>query len=118
MPGYLVHQQAAMTCPHGGTISIVAGQPRTLALMAVATTASVITVAGCPFQIPFGTGTKPQPCVLVRWANVSARVKVMGLPVLVQATPAGTGGGVCQSVEQIPQGPPIVTSVQGRVFAT
>lgn len=119
MPGYLVHEQATMTCPHGGTVSIVAGQPRTSALaMKVMTSASLVTVAGCPFQVPIPTGTKPQPCVTVKWANVSARVKVLGLPVAVQATPSGTGGGICLSVEQIPQGPPNVVFVQGRAFAT
>jgi hypothetical protein len=74
----------------------------------------MITVAGCPFQVPIGTGTKPQPCVKVQWTLVSTRVQINGQPVLLQPAP-GPGSGVCQSVEQIPQGPPVVNVIQQRV---
>ena len=60
------------------------------------------TVAGCPFQVPVGAGTKPQPCVKVQWPVPATRVKVDGQPVLLQ-----TSTGLCQSAEQIPQGPPV-----------
>jgi hypothetical protein len=76
----------------------------------------LISVAGCPFQIPIGTGTVPQPCVLIKWTMPSARVTSMGQPFAV--IPAlGTGPALCQSVEQIPQGPPLVSVVQPRVIA-
>jgi len=119
MPGLIVHVGAQMQCPHGGTITIAPTQTRSVAtLQALATSSSQLTVAGCPFQVPIGTGTKPQPCVTVKWANVATRVRAMGVFVILQATPAGSGAGVCQSAEQIPQGAPIVVKVQERVFAT
>jgi hypothetical protein len=89
---------------------LVSGQP-------VAPFSTVITVAGCPFQIPVGLGTKPQPCVTVKWLMPSTRVLVMGQPAAVVAAP-GPGPALCLSVEQIPAGPPIVSMVQIRVIAT
>jgi hypothetical protein len=79
----------------------------------VATIGDNYSVAGCPFQIPIGTGTKPQPCVSLRWIAPAVRVKVGGQPVVLQAS-----SGICQSAEQIPQGPPTVVSTQMRVKGT
>ena len=119
MPGFLLHVNMGMQCTHGIPCTTVPAQPRvTVSGQPVATLANIINVSpGCPFQIPFGVGTKPQPCATVKWVNVSARVSIMGMPVLLQLKP-GTGAGVCQSVEQIPQGPPVVTAMQIRVKAT
>ena len=117
MPGLMLHVGATSQCTHTAPATIGPGQTRVLASgLPVATVSSLITVAGCPFQIPIGTGTKPQPCVKVQWTMVSARVQVMGQPVLLQPTP-GPGSGICQSVEQIPQGQPVVTMLQTRVIA-
>jgi len=121
MPGLLLHQNAVMTCPHQAPVTIVPAQTRVVAsTQLVAVSAAQLTVAGCLFQVPAPTpsGTKPQPCVKVLWANVSARVKIMGQPVLLQPTPTGSGAGACQSIEQIPQGPPIVNQMQTRVLGT
>jgi hypothetical protein len=120
MPGLMLHLGAQLACPHQVPATIAPGQPRVSVLGGpVATSLNQITVAGCPFQIPVGAGTKPQPCVRVVWANQSSRVTVMGQPVLLQAPPGpGPGGGVCQSVEQIPQGPPTVRTIQPKVVAT
>ena len=115
MPGYLLHTNAVVNCTHGIPAQIPPIQPRVLVSgQPVATMASRIVVAGCPFTVP---GPKPQPCVTVKWLMPSARVKVLGQPVLVQPTP-GTGQGLCLSVEQIPNGPPLVGALQPRVFAT
>lgn len=117
MPGLMLHVGATMQCTHGAPATIAPSQPRVLVSgQPVATLPAQIVVAGCPFQIPVGAGTKPQPCVLVKWLNVSSRVMVMGQPVLLQAAP-GPGAGICQSAEQIPQGPPVVGAVQPRVIA-
>jgi hypothetical protein len=114
MPGYLLHTAATVTCPHQGPATTPPVQVRVLVGgLAVATTSSLTTVAGCAFTVPPG---KPQPCVKVQWQSPSLRVKVMNTPVLVQASP-GTGLALCQSAEQIPQGPPIVSAVQLRVRA-
>jgi hypothetical protein len=115
MPGFLLHTNAAMTCTHFGPVQIPPVQPRVLvSAQPVATMASTLAVAGCAFTLPNG---KPQPCVTVRWLMPSARVLVAGSPVLLQPGP-GTGSGLCQSAEQIPQGPPVVSAVQARVLAT
>jgi len=114
MPGLLLHTNAAMTCTHGAPALIPPAQPRVLVSgQPVATMACVITVAGCPFTLPNG---KPQPCVTIRWLMPSARVLVAGVPALLQPAP-GPGPGLCQSPEQVPQGPPIVSAVQPRVIA-
>ncbi len=117
MPGFLLHVGATMQCFHAAPASTAPTQTRVLAGgQPVATTANLITVSGCPFQIPVGAGTKPQPCVTVKWAMVSTRVQVGGLPALLQPGP-GSGQGICLSVEQIPQGPPQVGSVQMKASA-
>ena len=120
MPGFLVHEKAVMTCPHGATVMIPPGQARVMATVnLLATQTSVLTVVGCPFTVPTPGGPKPQPCVTVRWQNLSTRVKANALAIVLQATPPATpGAAMCYSVEQIPQGPPLVQMVQTRVFAT
>jgi hypothetical protein len=113
MPGYLLHTGAVVQCTHGIPAQIVPAQPRVLVSgQPVAVMSSQIMVAGCPFTIPPG---KPQPCALIRWLVPTARVMVMGQPAI--AAMPGPGPGICQSPDQIPNGPPIVSTVQPRVFA-
>lgn len=118
MPGLMLHSNATAQCTHLAPVQITPSQTRVTVMgQPVATAPSQLIVSGCPFQVPIGTGTKPQPCVLVRWSLLSARVTVMGQPVMLQPGP-GTGPGICQSIEQIPQGPPTVAALQPRVTAT
>ena len=118
MPGFLLHVNAVMQCFHGAKATIAPSQPRVLVSgQPIATMASVIAVAGCPFQIPVVVGTKPQPCVLVKWAMPSTRFLVAGQPAALDPTP-GPGPGICQSIEQIPQGAPIVSTFQMRVMGS
>jgi hypothetical protein len=49
----------------------------------------------------------------VQWLQPALRVKVMGNPVIL-----ATSVGLCQSADQIPQGPPSVTVTQQRVTGT
>jgi hypothetical protein len=116
MPGFLLHTGAAMQCTHAALVAIPPAQPRVLVSgMPVATLAAKITVApGCPFTIP---GPKPQPCMTVTWMLPAARVKVVGVPALLQPGP-GVGIGLCLSAEQLPNGQPFVSFVQARVLAT
>jgi len=115
MPGFLMHVNAGMQCAHAGPAVIAPSQARVLVSgQPVATIASVMTVAGCVFSVP---GPKPQPCVLIKWLMPAARVIVGGQPAAVLPAP-GPGPGLCQSAEQIPQGPPIVSAVQTRVIGT
>ena len=115
MPGMLLHVGATILCPHGaGQATIVPSNARVLvSKQPVAVLPDTTTVAGCPFQVPIGTGTKPQPCVTARWLVPATRVLVMQKPALLS-----TSSGLCQSAEQIPQGPPTVTVTQMRVRAT
>ena len=116
MPGFLIHRGAIITCPHpGGVVNAnPMGPPRVLVngVQPVLTTKDLHTVAGCPFQIPFGVGTKPQPCVTVR-LEPATRVLVNGSPAVI-LTPAA----MCFSAEQAPQGPPNSSPIQKRVIAT
>ena len=113
MPGFLLHAGAVVQCPHGAPAQIIPTQPRvTVTGMPVALISDKIIATGCPFTIPPG---KPQPCVLATWLMPSIRVTINGVPAMVVASP-GPGPGLFQSADQIPNGPPIVGSVQTRVI--
>jgi hypothetical protein len=115
MPGFLLHVGAIMTCTHGVPATVPPMQTRVLvSAQPVAPFSSIITVAGCPFMIP--PVPTPQPCVTVKWLMPSTRVTVMGQPAAVTPGP-GTGPALCISAQQIPNGPPIVSTVQVRVTA-
>lgn len=111
MPGFLYHVGASAICPHGGQVSVVPSNVRVLVNgMPVATMGDFYPVAGCVFTVPPG---KPQPCIKVQWLVPAVRVFVNGQPAILQ-----TSTGLCQSAEQIPQGPPVVIATQTRVIAT
>lgn len=111
MPGFLVQVGATIQCPHAARATITPSNQRVKVVgMAVALVNDQTTVAGCPFQVPVGAGTKPQPCVRVMWQAPATRVKVTGRPVLLQSSV-----GTCLSAEQIPQGPPLIAATQARV---
>jgi hypothetical protein len=118
MPGLTLHANAACQCTHAAPATIVPAQVRVLVSgQPVATMTSQIVVTGCPFQVPIPGGTKPQPCITIKWAMPSARVLVGGVPAMLLPAP-GTAPALCLSAEQIPQGPPTVSAVQTRVIAT
>ena len=111
MPGPVLHAGAVATCPHGGSLQILAASPRVTTMgMPVAVLTDQGVVAGCVFTVPAG---KPQPCVSTRWIVGAARVLASGQPVLINPPVA-----LCQSAEQIPGGPPMILSTQMRVIAT
>jgi len=117
MPGLLVHTGAILTCPHalGAVTANPTSQPRVFVnlVQPVLTISDIHKVAGCPFQIIVGPATKLQPCVIVRLLP-AARVFINGKPAALY-TPATA---ICQSIEQIPQGPPNASPIQKRVLAT
>lgn len=113
MPGFIVQVGASINCTHGAAATVVPSQPRVkVGGQFAAVLPDTTTVAGCPFQIPVGAGTKPQPCVKVQWTVPAVRVKANQQFVLVQSST-----GLCLSAEQIPQGPPIIAATQVRVKA-
>jgi uncharacterized Zn-binding protein involved in type VI secretion len=103
-PGLLLHLSATIKCPHGGQVSsitsntklFVAGQP-------VLTQSDTFNVSGCLFTV----GNKAQPCVTLKWFTGARHLLINGQPVILQDS-----SGICQSVEQIPQGPPNVVATQ------
>ncbi len=107
----LLHIGATILCTHGAQATITPSNTRVLVGgQPAAVQSDMTTVAGCPFQVPVGAGTKPQPCVTVKWLVPATRVRIGGQPALLQ-----TSAGLCQSAEQIPQGPPNVVTTQVRV---
>lgn len=112
MPGPVLHTGANATCPHGGVLTIVVASPR---VMVGGMPAAVLTdqglIAGCTFSIP--PAPKPQPCVTTKWIAGATRVMSNGVPLLINPCVA-----LCVSAEQIPGGPPTITSSQTRVVAT
>jgi hypothetical protein len=67
-------------------------------------------IAGCAFTVPPG---KPQPCVKGQFTMPSVKVFVEAKPAMLRG-PADLG----LSVEQIPGGPLIYSTVQMKVIAT
>jgi hypothetical protein len=114
MPGHLIQVGSQIICTHGGQATGIPSSPRVLAGgQPVHTLPDTFTVAGCPFQVPIGAGTKPQPCMTIKWLVPATRVMIAGNPALLR-----TSSGMCQSAEQIPQGAPSVTTTQMKVSAT
>lgn len=110
----LLHVGATVLCAHAAQATISPSNTRVkVGGQLVAVLSDLTSVAGCPFQVPVGAGTKPQPCVSVKWLVPATRVMVNGQPALLQ-----TSTGLCLSAEQIPQGPPTITVNQTRVIAT
>lgn len=110
MPGLLFHVGATAICPHAGQISTISSNTRVqVSGQPVATLSDTFLVAGCAFNV----SSKPSPCIKVQWLAPATRVLVNGQPVILN-----TSAGLCQSPEQAPQGPPIVTVTQPRVTGT
>lgn len=114
MAAFILTDGATIMCPHSGTVNITTSNTQVKADgQAIVTMSDTFTISGCPFQIPVGAGTKPQPCVTLKWIVPAKRVKVNGQLVLLQDS-----SGICQSAEQIPQGPPNVVMTQMRAKGT
>ncbi len=111
MAAPFLHVGLTAMCPHGGSVSVISTNARVMVSnQPVATMSDTFMIAGCPFQIPVGAGTKPQPCIKIQWVVPATRIMVNGQPALIQ-----TSTGLCQSAEQIPAGAPTITVVQPRV---
>ncbi|MDQ3248215.1 MAG: DUF4280 domain-containing protein [Chloroflexota bacterium] len=103
MPGFLLHQGATVLCAHAGQAQPTAPNPRVrVGGQPVVTQAAPHTVAGCPFVV----AGAPVPCVTAQWVTGALRVRVGGMPVLLQDSQA-----VC-----IPNGTPVtIVMTQVRV---
>lgn len=110
MADFLLQVGASGMCPHGGPLQVVPGQAKVLlGGQPAATVADQVLVTGCAFTVP---PSKPQPCVTARFLPAT-KVLLSNNPAVLKG-----GGLVCQSAEQIPQGPPSVTVTQIKVTGT
>lgn len=75
---FLLNQQASGKCTHGGNAKPIIGNPRVkVAGQSALTTQSLFVVTGC--------GVHP-PCVLAGFPSGAARVKIMGVPALLDSS--------------------------------
>jgi hypothetical protein len=104
MSDFILTTASTLLCPHGGRVILTTGNTRARIQGSPALLLTDLhAVVGCPFTV----GTKPQPCVTVRWLVGAVQTRVDGIPVLLR-----NSVGLCLSAEQIPQGPPTVVQVQ------
>jgi hypothetical protein len=101
---YILNDAIKGSCSHGGNASAIVGNPRVkLGGSAVLTIASQLSIAGCSNN---PSGTSPIPCTLAMYAVGAARVKCMGMAVLLDSS----------SSTNIPTGASTtITKVQSRV---
>jgi len=101
MPGFLLHVGATVMCMHGGQAQPTAPNPRVLVSnQPVVTQTAPYTVAGCSFNV----SGAPSPCVTAQWVTAALRVRVGGMPVLLQdsqAVCAPNGTGLIVAVTQV-----------------
>ncbi|NEQ21947.1 MAG: hypothetical protein F6K28_22655 [Microcoleus sp. SIO2G3] len=96
MPGFLLNVGSTVLCVHGGQAKSVAPNPRVLVGgLPVTTQLPPYVIAGCANPPP---PANVGPCVVGNWIVAALRVKVMGMPVLMQDSQA-----IC-----IPTGTPLV----------
>lgn len=110
MAGNTLNVDSVLKCPHGATVKITSSSKVTILGVPAALATDQFTISGCPFQIPIGTGTKPSPCVSVKWLVKDLRTTVGG-----DATLSMSSVGLCQTAEQVPQGPVVISTTQAKV---
>lgn len=102
MPGYIVQQGAVVTCPHGGSVTLVG-----LAVVTVVSGAATQALAPMPIA---GCTLTPKPCTLLTVLTPSTRVFVGSTPVyLLEPAPNTTTDGTTP-------GPAVPGAVQTRVW--
>lgn len=86
MPGFLLHQGAAVLCTHTGQAQPVTVNPRVrVGGQMVVTLSSFYTIVGC-IQPPPPVATGP--CTTAQWITTAMRVRASGEPVLLQDSQA------------------------------
>jgi hypothetical protein len=111
MPAPVVTALTRTQCPHGVPGTLIPGSSKVLVDKGPPLLlGDKGTLAGCPFTVPSG---KPQPCVTELLTLAAAKVLVENKPVLLM-----NPGDICQSAEQIPQGPVIYVNIQSKVIAS
>ena len=86
MPGFLLHQSATVLCAHAGQATPTVPNPRVkVSGQMVVTQPTVYTVAGCTLPPPPAANG---PCVTAQFITGALRVRVGGMPVLLQDSQA------------------------------
>ncbi len=93
------------TCPHSGKVQVATTNTRVKSEGArfLLRLSDVFVIVGC---------TSTPPCLTVQWSNESKRVKIMGVPVLLE-----TSIGACLNALGIPQGIVLIVSPQSSAKA-
>ena len=94
MPGTVLHMGATVLCMHGGQAQPTTSDPRVkVGGQPVVVQTAVYTVSGCALPPPPSANG---PCISAQWITGATRVRVNGVPVLLQnsqamCVPSGTG---------------------------
>ncbi len=113
MPGNILTIASTVLCMHGGSAILTTANSKVMAdNMPALLESDVHSVAGCPFQIPVGVGTKPSPCIRIEWSGGSTQVQVNGVGVLLQSSI-----GKCFSPEGAMQGIASIVNTQLKASA-
>lgn len=113
MPGNVLTTGSTVLCMHGASAILTTSNTKLMIdSMPALLESDVHAVAGCPFQIPVGPGTKPSPCIRIEWSAGSTQMQVNGVGVLVQSSI-----GKCYSPEGAPQGVANIVNTQMKVSA-
>jgi hypothetical protein len=113
MPGLPLTAGSTLSCFHQAPAPLAPAQTAVTILGQPAITATVqITPTGCLFNV---SGVA-QPCTMIRWPSVSAKVTVQGQALLL-TPPPGTGvtPGIC--LGPAPQGAAMLKANQSKVTA-
>jgi len=98
---------------HGGSAILTTANSKLMVdNMPALLESDVHSVAGCPFQIPVGPGTKPSPCIRIEWSGGATKLQVNGTGVLLQSSI-----GKCYSPEGAMQGVANIVNTQLKVSA-
>ena len=113
MPGFVLTTGSMVLCLHGGQAMLTTANTKVAVDgMPALLESDVHSVAGCPFQIPIGTGTKPSPCIRIEWLAGAIQLQVNGVGVLLQSSV-----GMCYSPEGAPQGVASIVNTQTKLSA-
>jgi len=113
MPGNVLNVSSTVLCMHGGSAILTTSNSKLMVDNVPALLESdVHSVAGCPFQIPVGPGTKPSPCIRIEWSMGATQMQVNGVGVLLQSSI-----GKCYSPESAMQGMANIVNTQTKVSA-
>ena len=113
MPGNVLNISSTVLCMHGGSAILTTSNSKLMVDNVPALLESdVHSVAGCPFQIPVGPGTKPSPCVRIEWSLGATQMQVNGVGVLLQSSI-----GKCYNPEGAMQGVANIVNTQVKISA-